>query len=166
MGSEMCIRDSENESMALMQCPSVLSAPTLMGHFYSLKATLQPPHTSWRSDVVLAATPNQVSSGHRRCCSSSTIDKESMALMQCPSVLSAPTLMGHFYSLKATLQPPHKIWRSAVVLAATPNQVSSGRRRCCSSSTIDKESMALMQCPSVLSAPSLMGHFYSLNALL
>ena len=33
-------------SMALMQCPSVLSAPTLKGHFYSLKAILQPPHTT------------------------------------------------------------------------------------------------------------------------
>ena len=50
----------DKESMALMQCPSLLSAPALMGHFYSLKATLQPPHTSWRSDVVLAATPNQI----------------------------------------------------------------------------------------------------------
>ena len=33
-------------------------------------------------------------------CSTSTIDNESMALMQCPSVLSAPTLMGHFYASK------------------------------------------------------------------
>ena len=56
---------------------------------------------------MLAATPNQPSSGLRRACSTSTIDNESMALMQCPSVLSAPTLMGHFYTLKAILQPPH-----------------------------------------------------------
>ena len=32
--------------MALMQCPSVLSVPTLMCHFYSLKARLRPPHTT------------------------------------------------------------------------------------------------------------------------
>ena len=115
---------------------------------------------------MLAADPNQHSSGLRRACSTSTIDNESMALMQCPSVLSAPTLMGHFYSLNATLQPPHTVWRSDVVLAATPNQISSGQRRCCSISTIDKESMALMQWPSVLSAPTLMGHFYSLNAIM
>ncbi len=101
----------ENESMALMQCPSVLSAPTLMDHFYTLKAILQPPHTTRRQDVVLAATPNQKSSGQRRGCSTSTIDNESMALMQCPSVLSAPTLMGHFYTLKAILQPPHTMRR-------------------------------------------------------
>ena len=125
-GLRRCCSSStiDEESMALMQCPSGLSAPTLMGHFYSLKATLQPPHLSWRSDVVLAATPNQASSGQRRgYVATSSIDKESMPLIQCPSVLSAPTLMGHFCSLKATLQPPHTSWRSDVVLAATPNQI-------------------------------------------
>ena len=55
--------------------------------------------------MVLAATPNQPSSGRLRACSTSTIDIDSMALMQCPFVLSAPTLMGHFYSLNAILQP-------------------------------------------------------------
>ena len=53
--------------------------------------------------MVLEATPNQHSSGQRRACSSSSIDNESMALMPCHSVLSAPTLMGHFYSLKAII---------------------------------------------------------------
>ena len=42
--------------MALMQCPSVLSAPTLMGHFYTLNAILRAPHTMRRVDVVLAVT--------------------------------------------------------------------------------------------------------------
>ena len=116
----------ENESMALMQCPFVLPAPTLMGHFYTLKAILQPPHTMGRYDVMLAATPNEASSGQRRACSTSSIENESMALMQCPSVLSAPTLMGHFYTLKAILQPPHTMGRYDVMLAATPNQHSSG----------------------------------------
>ena len=42
--------------------------------------------------------PPQIStsSGLRRACSTSTIDNESMALMQCPSVLSAPTINGPF----------------------------------------------------------------------
>ena len=61
--------------------------------------------------MVLAATPIQKSSGQRRGCSTSTIDNESMALMQCPSVLSTPTLMGHYYSLNAILQPLHTMRR-------------------------------------------------------
>ena len=57
------------------------------------------------------ATQNQASSGQRRGCGTVAIDNESMALMRCPSVLSAPTLMGYFYSLNAILQPPHMIRR-------------------------------------------------------
>ena len=60
--------------MALMLCPSALSAPTLMGHFYAYNAILRSPHTMRRGDVVLAATPNQPSSGLRRRCSTATID--------------------------------------------------------------------------------------------
>ena len=52
-----------------MQYPSVLSAPTLMGHFYTLNATWQQPHTTRRLDVVLAATPNQALSGQSQGCS-------------------------------------------------------------------------------------------------
>ena len=37
--------------MALMQCPSVPSAPTLMGHFYACIAILQPPHTMRRYKI-------------------------------------------------------------------------------------------------------------------
>ena len=70
--------------------------------------------------MVLAATPNQASSGQRQACSASTIENESMALMQCPSALSAPTLMGYFYTLNAILQPPHTTRRQDMVLAATP----------------------------------------------
>ena len=132
-GQRRCCSTStiDNESMALMQCPSVLSAPTLMGHFYTLNATWQPPHTMRRWDVVLAATPNQHSSGQGRACSTSTIDNESMALMQCPSVLSAPTLSGYFYAYNAILQPPHTMRRVVEVLAATPKHASSMHLRGC-----------------------------------
>ena len=122
----------ENESMALMQCPSVLSAPTLMGHFYISNAILQAPNTMRRVDVVLAATPNQAQSGRLRVCSTSTIDNETMALMQCPSALSSPTLMGHYFSVNAILQVLHTIRRQDVMLAATPNQASPGRLWGCS----------------------------------
>ena len=71
--------------------------------------------------MVLAATPNQASLGQKQGCCTSNNVIESMALMPCPSVLSAPTLMGHFYSLNAILQPPLTIKRVDVVLAATPN---------------------------------------------
>ena len=47
--------------------------------------------------MVLVANPNHASSGQRRACSTSNIDNESMAMVQCPSVLSAQTLMGHYY---------------------------------------------------------------------
>ena len=50
------------------------------------------------SDGVLVATPNQASSGLIRRCSTATIEDDIMALMLCPSALSAPTLMGHFYA--------------------------------------------------------------------
>ncbi len=43
--------------------------------------------------MVLAATPNEESSGQRRGCITFTIEKHSIALMQCAFVLSAPTLM-------------------------------------------------------------------------
>ena len=72
----------ENDSIALMQCPSLLSAPTVMGHFYTLNAILQPPTTMRRVDVVLVATPNLASSGLIRRCSTATIENEMMALMQ------------------------------------------------------------------------------------
>ena len=154
----MCIRDR--------QYPSVLSAPTLMGHFYTLNALLQPPHTTRRYYVVLEGTPNQPSSGQPRACRTGAFKNESMALLQCPSVLSAPTSMGYFYTLNAILRMPLTRRGVDVVLPATPNQHSSGQSRACSTSTIDNESMALMQCPSVLSVPTLMGHFYASNAVL
>ena len=116
--------------------------------------------------MVPAATPNQASSGHRRRCSTAAIENGRMSLMQCPSALSAPTLMGHFYVFNAILQPPHTIRRWYVVLAATPNQASSGQRRRCSTATIENDRIALMLCPSVLSAPTLMCHYHILNALL
>ena len=115
-----------------MQCPSLLSAPTLMGHYYSLNAMLQLPHTMRRVDVVLAATPNQPSSGLIRRCSTTTIDKDIITLMLCPSALPAPTLMGYLYAYNAILQAPTTMRRVDVVLAATPNQPSSGQRRSCS----------------------------------
>ena len=74
----------DNDIMALMQCPSVLSNPklqTLMGYFYAYNAILQPPHTMRRVDVVLAATPNLASSELRRRCRTATIDNDTMALM-------------------------------------------------------------------------------------
>ena len=110
----------ENDRIALMQCPSALSAPTSMGHFYTSKAIFQPPHTMRRVDVVLAATPNQHSSGQRRRCGTATIEFESMALFQSPSGLSAPTLMGYLYAYSSILQPPHTIGRIDVVLSANP----------------------------------------------
>ena len=149
-----------------MLCPSALSAPTLMGHFYSLNAMLSPPHTTRRVDVVLAATPNLASSGLIRRCSTATIDIEIMALMLCPSVLSATTLKGHFYTLNAILRAPTTMRRVDVVLAATPNLASSGLIRRCSTATIDIDIMALMQCPSVLIGLFLTGQFFSLNAIL
>ena len=61
------------------------------GHFYAYNAIFQPPHTMRRVDEVLAATPNLALSGLIRRCSTATIKNESMALMQCPSVVSTPT---------------------------------------------------------------------------
>ena len=113
--------------MALMQCPSALSAPTLMGHFHVYNAILQAPTTMRKVDVVLAATPNLASSGLRRACSTSTIDNDIMALMLCPSGLSAPTLMCHLYAYNSILLAPTTMRRVDVVLAATPNLASSGQ---------------------------------------
>ena len=47
--------------------------------------------------MVLAATPNQASWRQRQACSTATIDNDSMALMLCPSALSAPTLINDTY---------------------------------------------------------------------
>ena len=152
--------------MALMLCPSVVSTPTSMGHFYSLNAILQPLHTMSRVDVVLVAIPNQDSSGLRIRFSTATIDNDVIALMQCPSLLSAPTLMGYFHAYNAILRAPHTRRRVDVVLADTSTKASSGLRRRCSTSPIAIDIMALMLCPPLLSAPTLMGHFYSLNAIL
>ena len=109
---------NENDRMALMLCPSALSAPTLIHSFYSLKAILRAPHTMRRVDVVLAATPNMASSGRLRRCSTATIDIDIMALMLCPSALSAPTLMGYLYAYNSILRAPTTMRRVDVVLAA------------------------------------------------
>ena len=156
----------DNDIMALMLCPSALSVPTLMGYLHAYNAILQAPHTMRRVDVVLAATPNQVSSGLLRCESTSTSEYNSMAMMLCPSALSLPTLMGYFYAYNAILQAPHTMRRVDVVLAATPNQHSSGLLGRCSTITSDNESMALMPCPSSLSAPTLMGYLHAYNSIL
>ena len=156
----------DNDIMALMLCPSVLSAPILIGHFYTSKAILQPPHTMrTRVDVVLAATQNLASSGLIQRCSTATIDNDIMALMLCPSALSAPTLMGYLYAYNSILRAPTKLRRVDNVLAAIPNQQSSGHLQHCSTVAIDNESMAFMLCPSALSVTTLVGHYYSLNAL-
>ena len=151
----------DNDHIYLMRCPSAISAPTLMGHFYAYNAILRKPHTLRRVDVVLAATPNQHSSGRLRVCSTPTIDNDSIALMQCPSALSTPTLMVYLYVYNAILQPPHTLRRVDVVLAATPNLASSELRRRCSISPIDNDIIALMLCPSALSVPTLMGHLHA-----
>ena len=149
--------------MALMQCPSALSAPTLMGHYFASNSMLKAPQTMRRVDVVLAATPNLASSGLIRRCSTATIDIDIMALMQCPSVLSVPTLMGHLHAYNAILRSTQTMRRVDVVLAATPNQHSSGLIRRSSTATIDIDIMALMLCPS---APTLMGHLHAYKAIL
>ena len=131
-----------------MLCPSALSAPTLMGHFHIINAILQQPHTMRRVDEVLAATPNQHSSGLIPRCSTATIDNDIMALMLCPSALSAPTLMGYSYAYNSILQAPTTMRRVDVVLAATPNLASSGLIPRCSTATIDIDIMALMLVPS------------------
>ena len=93
----------ENDSFAPKKQPQILSEPIFKGHFYTLNALLHLPHTMTRVDVVLAVTPNLASSGLLRRCSTSTIDNDSMALMLCPSAVSAPTLMGYFYAYNAIL---------------------------------------------------------------
>ena len=99
--------------------------------------------------MVLATTPNHASSGLRRRCSTATSDNDIMALMQCPSLLSVPTLMRHFYAYNAILRASHTMRRVDVMVAATPNLTSSGLIRRCSTATSDNDLMALMQCPSV-----------------
>ena len=115
---------------------------------------------------MLAATPNHTSSGLIPQCSTATIDHDIITLMLRPSALSVPTLMGYFYALSDILRAPHTMRRVDVVLVATPNLASSGLIRRCSTATIDNESMALMQCPSALSAPTLMGYLYAYNSIL
>ena len=77
--------------------------------FYEKGWLLQQKIMIRKLDVMLAATPNQASSGRRRRCSTSTIENDVMALMPCPSLLSAPTLMGHYYSVNAILEPPTRL---------------------------------------------------------
>ena len=116
-------------------------------------------------DVVLAA-PNHSSPGQRQGCSTVAIDNDRMALMLCPSVLSAPTLMGHFHAYNAILQAIHTMRRQDMELAATPNLASSGQRQGCSIVATENDPMALMLCLFSISTLTLMGHYYSLNALL
>ena len=56
---------------------------------------------------VRCGAGGHLKSGLRRACSTSPIEIHGMALMPCPSLLSVPTLVGHFYSLNTILQPPH-----------------------------------------------------------
>ena len=84
-------------------------------------------NTNEKSEQVLAAHLRQDSSGQLRNCSNAVHVYSS--ILQCRnfhSTLSAPTLMGHFYSLNVKLQTLHTMRRVDVVLVATPNQVSSG----------------------------------------
>ena len=92
-----------------------------VSHYYSVNAILPAQHTSEWYYVVLAATPKQASSGLILRCSTSIIDNDRMALMLCPSALSAPTLMGYLHAYNAISWASHTKRRVDVVLAATPN---------------------------------------------
>ena len=59
--------------------------------------------------MVLAATPNQHSSRQRRRCSTTTIEIDGMALMQCPSVLFALFRLDHFLIRNVVFEVLHAI---------------------------------------------------------
>ena len=108
--------------------------------------------------MVVTATPNQASSGQLRGCSTVAIKNDRIDLMQFPSDLSAPTLLGHYYTRNAILQPPHTTRRCDVVLAATPYHASSGHLRGCRTSTIENDRIAFMLRPSLLFARASRGN--------
>ena len=60
-----------------------------------------------------------------------------MALMQCPSVVSAPTLIGLLYALKAFSQLLDMILMCEMIVVAFPNQSSSGDLRRCNADCTD-----------------------------
>ena len=77
-----------------------------MDHNHILNTIVQALHTSRAVDVEMGALQNNPHQDRNKG-GTATIEKDRTALMQCPSDLFAPTLMGHFYSLNAILQPPH-----------------------------------------------------------
>ena len=116
----------ENESMALMQCPSVLSARHEWAIF-TLKCYIE---AATHDEEVRCGAGSHLKSAiirQRSGCSTSNIENHRIAFMLRASLLFAPTLLGHFFTLNAMLQVLQTIRRLDVAVAATPNQASSGQ---------------------------------------
>ena len=95
----------------------------MMSNYYDLDATLQATNRC----IHLVLEVNQIESHQDSNEAEETLMRASMTLMPCPSVLSAPTLMGYLYAYISILRAPHTMRRVDVVLAAIPNLASSGQ---------------------------------------
>eukprot|EP00984_Skeletonema_dohrnii_P020542 scaffold10020_cov153-Skeletonema_dohrnii-CCMP3373.AAC.3 len=101
-----------------------------MGHYKLWIVILKALDTIW-CRVVLAAIPDWASSGHLRRCSNAATTNQYLSRVKDASILSWPTIMGHYKLWIVILEALDTIW-CRVVLAAIPNWASSGHLRRCS----------------------------------
>eukprot|EP00985_Skeletonema_marinoi_P015697 scaffold8178_cov94-Skeletonema_marinoi.AAC.1 len=85
-----------------------------MGHYKLWIAPCTALDTIWCSNVLLAAIPNLTSSGHLRRCSTVDTHIKSLSSGMFPSLLSLPTIMGHYKLRIAPCTALDTIWCSRV----------------------------------------------------
>eukprot|EP00984_Skeletonema_dohrnii_P028420 scaffold18405_cov89-Skeletonema_dohrnii-CCMP3373.AAC.1 len=152
------------KSMSRDKDASILSWPTLMGHYKQLADIIAVLETIW-CRVAQAIIPNWTSSGHLRHCNDGDTTIKSLRRDKDASILSWPTIMGHYKLCIAILAALETIW-CRVAQAIIPNWTSSGHQRRCNDGSTTTQSLSRDKDASILSWPTLMGHYKLLIAIL
>eukprot|EP00984_Skeletonema_dohrnii_P021420 scaffold10696_cov79-Skeletonema_dohrnii-CCMP3373.AAC.1 len=87
--------DTTNQCLSRVEYASILSWPTIMGHYKLWIAIIAARDTIWPSTEELVAT-KMASSGHLRRCSDADTTNQCLSRVKDASIPSWPTIMGHY----------------------------------------------------------------------
>eukprot|EP00984_Skeletonema_dohrnii_P026192 scaffold15501_cov78-Skeletonema_dohrnii-CCMP3373.AAC.1 len=127
-----------------------------MGH-YKLCIAIFAVQETIRCRVAQAIIPNWTSSGHLRHCNDVNTTNQCLSRDKDASILSWPTIMGHYKLCIAILAAWETIW-CRVAQAIIPNWTSSGHQRRCNDGNTTKQSFSRDKDASILSWPTMKGH--------
>eukprot|EP00984_Skeletonema_dohrnii_P021946 scaffold11070_cov164-Skeletonema_dohrnii-CCMP3373.AAC.5 len=148
--------DTSNKRLSRDEDASILSWPTIMGHYKLLIAIFTALDT-YGARVELMSVPNRASSGHLRRCRDVDTSNKRLSFDEDASILSWPTIMGH-YKLLIAIFTALDTYGARVALMSVPNRASSGHLRRCSDADTSNKRLIFKDDASILSRPTIMGH--------